>query len=144
MTDFYNPQYDLEEAAARRRREVARRGYEFDVSNLGRRGQEAMLEINRQYGMGIEPRATSFARRGLGRSGLFRRAMSDYAAEQQRQLATQTRGLSEQLGQLSLQDLSASTDLQDALDALRLRKAREIQSSAAQIKSWAPFTGLYS
>jgi hypothetical protein len=144
MTDFYNPQYDLEEAAARRRRETRRRGYEFDVSSLGRRGQEAQMEINRQFAQGMEPRVTSFSRRGLGRSGLFRRAMSDYAAEQQRQLAAQTRGLSEQLGQLSLQDLEASTELQDALDALRLRKAREIQSSASQLKSWAPFTGLYS
>lgn len=144
MTDFYNPQYDLEEAAARRRRETRRRGYEFDVSNLGRRGQEAMLEINRQFTRGMEPRVTSFSRRGLGQSGLFRRAMADYAAEQQRQLASQTRNLSEQLGQLGLQDFEASTELQDALDALRLRKAREIQSSAAQIKSWAPFTGLYS
>ena len=92
MSSFYNANYGLQEAAARRRRELQRRGFEFDVSNIGRRTSEATEAINRQFREGLEPRATGFAQRGLGRSGLFRRAMSQYATEQQRALGDIARG----------------------------------------------------
>jgi len=91
MSDFYNTSYDFQEAQARRRRDLSRRGYEFDVSNLIRQGQKNLLDLNRQYYQGFEPRVSNYAQRGLGRSGLFRQAMSDYATQQQRALAKQPR-----------------------------------------------------
>lgn len=144
MSSFYNPNYDLQEAAARRRRETARRGYEFDVSNIGRRTSEATEAINRQFRQGLEPRATGFARRGLGRSGLFRRAMSQYASDQQRALGDVTRQASEQLAKLQLGEQESAMNLQDVLDAIARAKAQEVFSSAATLRSFAPFTGLYS
>ena len=144
MSSFYNPNYDLQEAAARRRRETSRRGYEFDVSNIGRKAQESMSEINRQYRQGLEPRATGFARRGLGRSGLFRRAMSQYGAEQQRALGDVTRSTAERMATLQLQEQQSAQQLQDVLDSIARAKAQEIYSSASDLRSWAPFTGLYS
>lgn len=144
MSSFYNPNYDLQEAAARRRRETARRGYEFDVSNIGRRTSEATEAINRQFRQGLEPRATGFARRGLGRSGLFRRAMSQYASDQQRALGDVTRQASEQLSKLQLGEQESAMNLQDVLDAIARAKAQEVFSSAATLRSFAPFTGLYS
>lgn len=144
MSSFYNPNFDLEEAAARRRRETQRRAYEFDVSNLTRQAQESMGNLNRQYRSGFEPRITSFARRGLGRSGLFKRAMANYAAEQQRSLGDITRSTGERLASLQLQEQQSAQDLQDVLDAIARAKAQEIFSSASNLKSWAPFTGLYS
>ena len=144
MSSFYNPNYDLQEAAARRRRETARRGYEFDVSNIGRRTSEATEAINRQFRQGLEPRATGFARRGLGRSGLFRRAMSQYASDQQRALGDVTRQASEQLAKLQLGEQESAMNLQDVLDSIARAKAQEVFSSAATLRSFAPFTGLYS
>jgi hypothetical protein len=144
MSSFYNPNYDLQEAAARRRRETARRAYEFDVSNIGRRSQESMNELNRQYRQGLEPRATGFTQRGLGRSGLFRRAMSQYASDQQRSLGDITRSTSEKLAKLRLTEQQSAQELQDVLDSIARAKAQEIYSSASQLKSFAPFTGLYS
>lgn len=144
MSSFYNPNYDLQEAAARRRRETARRGYEFDVSNIGRRTSEATEAINRQFRQGLEPRATGFARRGLGRSGLFRRAMSQYASDQQRALGDVTRQASEQLAKLQLGEQESAMNLQDVLDSIARAKAQEVFSSAAALRSFAPFTGLYS
>lgn len=144
MSSFYNPNYDLQEAAARRRRETARRGYEFDVSNIGRRTSEATEAINRQFRQGLEPRATGYARRGLGRSGLFRRAMSQYASDQQRALGDVTRQASEQLSKLQLGEQESAMNLQDVLDAIARAKAQEVFSSAATLRSFAPFTGLYS
>lgn len=144
MSSFYNPNYDLQEAAARRRRETARRAYEFDVSNIGRQSQESVLDVNRQYRQGLEPRATGFTRRGLGRSGLFRRAMSQYASDQQRSLADITRSTAERMAKLQLGEQQSAQELQDVLDSIARAKAQEILSSASQLKSWAPFTGLYS
>jgi hypothetical protein len=144
MSDFYNTDWDLQEAQARRRREAARRAYEFDVSNLVRKSQESTAELNRQYAQGLEPRATGYTRRGLGRSGLFRRAMSQYAAQQQRGLGDITRGVTESLAQKQLAEQQSAQELQDTLDALARAKAQQIYNEAAQLKSWAPFTGLYS
>lgn len=144
MSSFYNANFDLQEAAARRRRETARRGSEFDVSNITRRSGEALESINRQFREGLEPRATSFTQRGLGRSGLFRRAMSQYASEQQRSLADVTRQSADQLARIGLQEQASAQELQDALDAIARAKAQEIFSSASQLRAWAPFTGLYS
>ena len=144
MSSFYNPNYDLQEAAARRRRETQRRGYEFDVSNIGRRTSEATEAVNRQFRQGLEPRATGFARRGLGRSGLFRRAMSQYASDQQRALGDVTRQASEQLAKLQLGEQESAMNLQDVLDAIARAKAQEVFASASTLRSFAPFTGLYS
>lgn len=144
MSSFYNPNYDLQEAAARRRRETARRAYEFDVSNIGRKSQQSITELNRQYRQGLEPRATGFARRGLGRSGLFRRAMSQYASDQQRSLQDITQSTAERLAGLKLQEQQSSQELQDVLDSIARAKAQEIFASASTLRSFAPFTGLYS
>jgi hypothetical protein len=144
MSSFYNPNYDLEEAAARRRRAVSRRGYEFDVSDIARTSQQQITDLNREYARGLEPRATGFSRRGLGRSGLFRRAMSDYASQQQRALGDITAGVTRRIGGLQLQEQQSQQELQDTLDAIARAKAQEIFSSAANLKAWAPLTGLYS
>lgn len=144
MSSFYNPNYDLQEAAARRRRETARRSYEFDVSNIGRKSQESIAELNRQYRQGLEPRATGFTQRGLGRSGLFRRAMSQYAADQQRGLQDITQATSERLAGLRLQEQQSAQELQDVLDSIARAKAQEIYASASTLRSFQPFTGLYS
>ena len=144
MSSFYNPNYDLEEGSARRRRALSRRAYEFDVSNIGRGAQESVLNVNRQYAQGLEPRATGFARRGLGRSGIFRRAMSQYASDQQRALEDITRSSTQRLGALQLQEQQSQQQLQDVLDSIARAKAQEVFSSAANLKAWAPFTGLYS
>ena len=144
MSSFYNPNYDLQEAAARRRRETARRAYEFDVSNVTRQSQQQLADINRMYSKGLEPRVTSFSQRGLGRSGLFRKAMSDYASQQQRDLATAAQDAASQIAQGQLSEQTSAQELQDVLDSIARAKAQEIFSSASQLKSWSPFTGLYS
>jgi hypothetical protein len=144
MSSFYNPNYDLQEAAARRRRETARRAAEFDVSGITRTGQQTLTDINRQFRKGFEPRVTNFSQRGLGRSGLFRRAMSDYASEQQRALTEATKGTAEQIAKVGIQEQVSAQELQDVLDAIARAKAQEIFSSASTLKSWSPFTGLYS
>lgn len=144
MSTFYNANWDLTEAAARRRRELQRRAYEFDVSNLTRQAQESLGEVTRQYRSGFEPRVTNFARRGLARSGIFKRAMADYASQQQRSLADVARSTSEKIAARQLEEQESAQGLQDILDEIARGKAREIYESAANLRAWSPFTGLYS
>lgn len=144
MSDFYNTSYDFQEAQARRRRDLFRRGYEFDVSNLIRQGQKNLLDLNRQYYQGFEPRVSNFSQRGLGRSGLFRQAMSDYATQQQRALGETAQATTEGLSRLQLQDQQSAQDLQDILDSIQQQKTQDILNSASTIQQWSPFTGIYA
>ena len=144
MSDFYNTSYDFQEAQARRRRDLSRRGYEFDVSNLIRQGQKNLLDLNRQYYQGFEPRVSNFSQRGLGRSGLFRQAMSDYATQQQRAIGETTQATTEGLSRLQLQDQQSAQDLQDILDSIQQQKTQDILNSASTIQQWSPFTGIYA
>jgi len=144
MSDFYNTSYDFQEAQARRRRDLSRRGYEFDVSNLIRQGQKNLLDLNRQYYQGFEPRVSNYAQRGLGRSGLFRQAMSDYATQQQRALGETAQATTEGLSRLQLQDQQSAQDLQDILDSIQQQKTQDILNSASTIQQWSPFTGIYA
>ena len=144
MSDFYNTDYDLQEAQARRRRDAARRAYEFDVSNTIRQGQKNLLDLNRQYYQGFEPRVSNYAQRGLGRSGLFRQAMSDYATQQQRALGETAQATTEGLSRLQLQDQQSAQDLQDILDQIQQQKTQDILNSASTIQQWSPFTGIYA
>jgi len=144
MSDFYNTSYDFQEAQARRRRDLSRRGYEFDASNLIRQGQKNLLDLNRQYYQGFEPRVSNYAQRGLGRSGLFRQAMSDYATQQQRAIGETTQATTEGLSRLQLQDQQSAQDLQDILDSIQQQKTQDILNSASTIQQWSPFTGIYA
>lgn len=144
MSDFYNTSYDFQEAQARRRRDLSRRGYEFDASNLIRQGQKNLLDLNRQYYQGFEPRVSNFSQRGLGRSGLFRQAMSDYATQQQRAIGETTQATTEGLSRLQLQDQQSAQDLQDILDSIQQQKTQDILNSASTIQQWSPFTGIYA
>lgn len=144
MSDFYNTSYDFEEAQARRRRDLSRRAYEFDVSNLIRQGQKNLLDLNRQYYQGFEPRVAGFAKRGLGRSGLFRQAMSDYATQQQRAIGESAQATTEGLSRLGMQEQQSAQDLQDILDRIQQQKAQDILDSASTIQAWSPFTGIYA
>jgi Sec-independent protein translocase protein TatA len=87
---------------------------------------------------------SNFARRGLARSGIFKRAMSNYASEQQRSLAGVARSTGEKLAARQLEEQESAQNLQDILDEIARNKTREIYDAAANLRAWSPFTGLYS
>lgn len=144
MSDFSNPDYIFQEAEARRKRALQNAGYQVDLKNLIASGNRQMMNIGQQYRAGMEPRVSGFASRGLGNSGLFRNAMSQYATRQQQDINDLLATQQGQVSQLNLQEQSSGTALQDELDRIKRAKANDILNSAMTLKDWQPYTGLYA
>ena len=144
MAEFTNPFAVVDEAAARRKR------LNEQNSILAQRTQSNVdygnqyRDVLRQYQQGMDPRVSGFAKRGLGRSGIFQRAMKDYALNQQNQLGQLASTQASQENALQLQEQQSAQILQEFLDRQRISKAQEIANAASSLQDWSPFTGLYS
>ena len=142
---FADPQgYGLGEAAERRRREQAYLRSQLQRAGLGAETQRSTRDVTRAYRQGAEPQITGYAQRGLGRSGIFNRAMQDYIGQYQRGVGDIAQR--QQLGEAGIQlgEQISSEDLQDALDRLRLNTQSQIIADAAALRDFAPMTGLFS
>lgn len=144
MAEFTNPFAVVDEAAARAKRKNQQSAILAQTDKATGDYATRYRDILRQYQQGMDPRVSSFAKRGLGRSGLFQRAMEDYATGQQEQLGQAATTQAEQLGALQLEDQQSAYELEDFLDRQRIAKAREIAEAASTLQDWQPFTGLYS
>jgi hypothetical protein len=144
MAEFTNPFAVVDEAAARRKR------LNEQNSILAQRTQSNTEYANqyrdslRQYQQGMDPRVSGFAKRGLGRSGIFQRAMKDYALNQQNQLGQLASTQASQENALQLQEQQSAQILQEFLDRQQIAKAQQIADAASSLQDWSPFTGLYS
>ncbi len=141
---FADTQYGLGEAAARRRYDQQYAGLQRQLGDLGRRTQRALVDTSKAYQQAAPQQITSFTGRGLGRSGLFRQSMSDFAERQQQDLAGIAQQQQSEQTQVALQQQQYQNALQDELDRLRLQREQQIMSDAAALKDLAPMTGLFS
>lgn len=137
-TDFMN-----QEAVARRKRLQARAQYDLGVSEANRQASRALTDLSQKYFSGMEPQVTKYTGRGLGRSGIFQRAMKDYVTGQQRETGDVYQGLQDTLSQLAMGENQAGIDLQDELNRIARAKNEEILNAAAELKAWAPYASLY-
>lgn len=140
-TDFYNTSYDIQVADANRRRALAALRAQQQTVDLGSSISRALSDVNKQYAQGLEPRVSNFAKRGLGRSGLFQRAMKDYAGNQQRAIGDINLRQQQGLADINLQSQQAETDLQSELDRLALEKQQRIIEDAARLANYVGYTG---
>jgi hypothetical protein len=136
--------YGFQEAKARRERMLQRAQYDYGTSELNRQLSRGMLDIGQKYSKGMEPQVTQFTGRGLGRSGIFQRAMKDYVESQQREVGDLVGGAQSAMGQLNLGEQAAGVSLQDELDRIQRAKYSEILNAAAELKGFAPYAALYS
>ncbi len=143
-TDFYDTSYEIQAANAKRRRDLALAQQVTRAGELGRSTTQAITDINRQYSQGLEPRVSGFGRRGLGRSGLFRRAMQEYATNQQRSIGDVYQRQQAEMGQMDLERQQAEQEYQDALDRLKYEKEMRIIQDAQQLAQFSPFQGLFA
>jgi hypothetical protein len=143
-TNGYPTDYGAQEAAARRRRLMARTQYDYNVQELNRQASQNLADITQKYSKGMSPQITQYTGRGLGRSGIFQRAMKDYVTAQQQEQGNVFQNLQGQLGQLALGEQEAGMTLQEELDRIARQKNEEILNAAAMLKAWSPYAGLIS
>lgn len=139
----YLSDYMMQQAAARRKRAQARSQYDYGVGELNRTASKNLLDIGQKYSKGMEPQVTQYTGRGLGRSGIFQRAMKNYVESQQKEVGDVYNQLQTGLSQLALGEQEAGTALQDELDRIARAKNAEILNAAVELKNWAPYAAAY-
>ena len=144
MAEFTNPFAVVDEAAARRKRLNAQNSILAQRTQSNTEYANQYRDVLRQYQQGMDPRVSGFAKRGLGNSGIFQRAMKDYALNQQNQLGQLAGNQASQENALQLQEQQSAQELQEFLDRQQIAKAQEIANAASSLQDWSPFTGLYS
>lgn len=144
MATVNNP-FDIYNQATRLTKRVTEQNAIRDqlaaLSAGGAKGYESLM---RQYQQGMEPRVSSFAKRGLGNSGIFQRAMQEYASNQQRSLGDIASSQQQGRQELSSQEAASARAYKDYLDSLAMQKADEISQAASSLQDWSPYTGLYN
>jgi len=144
MAEFTNPFAIVDEAAARRKRLNEQNSILAQRTESNTNYGNQYRDVLRQYQQGMDPQVSGFAKRGLGRSGIFQRAMQNYATNQQNQLGQLASTQASQENALQLQDQQSAEALQEFLDRQKIAKAQEIATAASSLQDWSPFTGLYS
>jgi len=144
MAEFTNPFAVVDEAAARRKRLNEQNSILAQRTQSNTEYANQYRDVLRQYQQGMDPRVSGFAKRGLGRSGIFQRAMKDYALNQQNQLGQLASTQASQENALQLQEQQSAQILQEFLDRQQIAKAQQIADAASSLQDWSPFTGLYS
>lgn len=139
----YLSDYMMQEAAARRKRAMNRSQYDLGVSEVNRATTRNLQDIAEKYSKGMESQVTGFTGRGLGRSGIFQRAMKDYVGSQQRDIGDLYGQTQSALNQLAMGENQAGADLQDELDRIARAKNQEILNAATELKNWAPYAAAY-
>jgi len=139
---FADTNYGLAEASARRRSRQANIQNQLGLSDLARRTQRTTRDVTKAYSQAAPQQITGFTGRGLGRSGIFQRAMKEFVGAQQQRLGDIA--AEQQAGQtkLELERQAAAQDLQDYLDQLQLSRQSQILSDAQAIRSMSPLMGM--
>ena len=139
---FADTNYGLAEASARRRARQANIQNQLGLSDLARRTQRTTRDVTKAYSQAAPQQITGFTGRGLGRSGIFQRAMKEFVGAQQQRLGDIA--AEQQAGQtkLELERQAAAQDLQDYLDQLQLSRQSQILSDAQAIRSMSPLMGM--
>jgi HAMP domain-containing protein len=143
-TNGFLSDYMNQEASARRKRALSRAQYDYGAQELSRNASQSLRDIGQKYSQGMEPAVTAYTGRGLGRSGIFQRAMKNYVEAQQRDINDVYRQVQSGMGQLAMGENEAGAALQDELDRIARMKNQEILNAAVELKNWAPYAGAYS
>lgn len=139
---FADSQFGLGEAGARRRFTQSQLGSQLRLGELGRQTQRQSRDVSRAYRQAAPQQITGFTGRGLGRSGLFRQAMQDFAGQQQRDLSDIAQSQAAGQAQIELERQQNAIALQDELDRLELQRQQQILADAAALQEFAPIAGL--
>ena len=128
--------------------EARRRGYTENYASTAaanqyartlsqQRGARQRLAALRQYETAQPQLVRAYSQRNLVspnvRSGIFNRAMQEFASERARGLSEFDLGQAEQMRQFDLEDARLLQDYRRAMGDLEAEKAREIANAAAQL-----------
>lgn len=144
MAEYTDPFGLLNNAIARRQRKTDIAGYGAKLGSLSDAYTKSYKDIADKYRQGMSRQVTGFTGRGLGNSGLFQRAMQEYAVAQQNEIGGAAETYNTGKNAAGLYDDRSAAQLQDFLDAEDIKKLNNITTAASELRAWQPYTGLYS
>jgi hypothetical protein len=144
MATFTDPFAILNKGIARRQRRTDKAGYRAQLGSLSDAYTKSSKDISDRYRQGMGRQVTGFTGRGLGNSGLFQRAMQEYATAQQKEIGGAAETYNSGLNAAGIADQRSAQQLRDFLDAERIKKLGNITTAASELRQWQPYTGLYS
>lgn len=144
MATFTDPFAVLNSAIARRQRNTDRAGYRAKLGSLSDAYTKSYKDISDRYRQGMSGQVTGFTGRGLGNSGLFQRAMQEYATAQQKEVGGAAETYNTGKNAAGVADQRSAQQLQDFLDTEEIKKLNNITTAASELRAWQPYTGLYS
>lgn len=138
MMDAVSGNYGLSEAGAilrRRNRSIAN----TQAATLGQqRGSRKISDITKQYVEGFQPKMAQYGRRGLAgpnvNSGIQRSGLEKYATNLQSNLGAETTNLQDQLNQISVDEATSQSELEQYLNDLNLAKNQRIIDTATALR----------
>lgn len=144
MAEYTDPFGLLNNAIARRQRKTDIAGFTAKRGSLADTYAKSSKNISDKYRQGMSRQVTGFTGRGLGNSGLFQRAMQEYATAQQNEMGDAVGAYNSGINLTDVQDAGSAQQLQDFLDAEEIKKLSNITTAASELRAWQPFTSLYS
>ena len=143
MTDAYNQDFGLSEAAQiarRQKRSIANQ----QAAMLGQqRGSRNIADITKAGIQGFNPQVSAYGRRGLAgpnvQSGIARKGLEDYAAGIQARLGAEQMSMQDELNKIAMSESLDQADLDSYLAEQRLQKQRDIINAATQLKSFSSY-----
>ena len=140
---FANTDYDLGRRKALSAYQLGMGDIDRRLGNVAARATRSFNDLSRAYKQAAPQQITQFTGRGLGRSGLFRQSMADFAKQQERDRSRiQSQQMDEEAA-LGLEQQKYEMALNEELARLENERQKQIAADAAALKEFAPLTGLF-
>lgn len=143
MTDLadFGMIYDQRRRAAAAQRDALLASNAFSRTLTQTRGQRDLVDFNQKWSNGLEGFGASWARRGLGRSGLFGRAQNQYASDWASGQQSMQEAMNQKLNDLTFSDAQAVSQYDQTAASLEQQKLQDILSTAAALRGYRRIGG---
>ena len=133
--------YGQQAAAAIKKRANQTFANQQSIAYGQQRGQRSLEDLSRKFQQGWNPTLSSYAKRGLKKSGITQGALLNFASDYQRNMDAQRQANAMEQNNLMAQDTQNEDDLQAYLAQLKFNKNRDILNTASDIAAIGAFGG---
>lgn len=143
MTDLadFGMVYDQKRRAAAAQRDALLASNAYSRTLIQNRGQRDLVDFNQKWQTGLEGFGSGFARRGLGRSGIFGRAQNEFGSQWATQRNSMLDAMNQKLNDLTLSDAQAGASYDMTNADLEAQKMRDILATASALRGYRRIGG---
>lgn len=143
MTDLadFGMVYDQRRRAAAGQRDALLASNAYSRMLTQTRGQRDLVDFDQKWKSGLEGFGSSFARRGLGRSGIFGRAQNQYASDWGSQRNSMLDAMNQKLNDFTFSDAQANSQYDMVNADLEGQKMRDILATASALRGYRRIGG---